>query len=89
MRTTNEQPIPAWIEFSAITRHYYVRVGARRGPEISTNQPITRKDDAERLAKRHGATSIEYVKRDPVRDLERFLGLTHETAKRVARENFR
>lgn len=88
MTKNSTEPRVAYVEFSPITRHYYVRMDGRRKPIVSTHSDITRKDEAVRLAKQNGATEIEFVRRNAVRDLEQFLGFSHDTAKRLAKEVF-
>jgi hypothetical protein len=74
----------ATIEFSAITRKYYVRLETEKK---HVRAGLTRKDDAEREAKRLGATEIEHVNRSTTADLRK-IGFG-DSAARIAKEFYR
>jgi hypothetical protein len=93
--------VKAFVEWNAITRHYYVRLETRRAPVVKAfdvagewdargaYEYTTRKAEAERAARRLGASEVVHVERDVVRALENNLGMAHGSALECAREWFR
>ncbi len=69
------------IYYSRITRHYYVPSPTG---DVAT---FTRKDEAERCARKYGATEIEHRRRNAAADL-RHIGFAPDSAKRIAKEFF-
>jgi hypothetical protein len=76
--------VKAIIEFSSITKRYYVRL---EGERKHVHAGVTRKDVAEREAKQLGATEIEHVHRSTTGDLRK-LGFG-DHAPRLAKEFYR
>ena len=70
------------IEYSAITRCYYVYV-----PSEPVTEGISRKREAERYANEHGATEIVHVTRSARESLVR-MGFTNDSAKALRKEFF-
>ena len=70
------------IEYSTITRNYYVLIP---GQPRSLIVGIPRKDDAERLAKLNGATEIKHVTLRASTQLEQ-MGFDHASAVETARK---